>query len=118
MRSKRLSATVILLLSCIASPCATARMACAHGSCSSQQETSRYVCPMHGDVASAEPGTCPKCGMSLRLEDSSTEGRREAKPASDDGSAGGGAAGGAGRPPKIKGGYQDGGTVHSFHSHI
>jgi len=30
--------------------------------------------------------------MSLRLEDSSTEGRREAKPASDDGSAGGGAA--------------------------
>jgi hypothetical protein len=24
-----------------------------------------YVCPMHPDVQSAEPGTCPKCGMGL-----------------------------------------------------
>jgi FtsP/CotA-like multicopper oxidase with cupredoxin domain len=24
-----------------------------------------YACPMHPDVTSAEPGTCPKCGMQL-----------------------------------------------------
>jgi FtsP/CotA-like multicopper oxidase with cupredoxin domain len=24
-----------------------------------------YVCPMHPEVTSAEPGTCPKCGMRL-----------------------------------------------------
>jgi len=24
-----------------------------------------YVCPMHPEVTSAEPGTCPKCGMKL-----------------------------------------------------
>jgi FtsP/CotA-like multicopper oxidase with cupredoxin domain len=24
-----------------------------------------YVCPMHAEVTSAEPGTCPKCGMKL-----------------------------------------------------
>jgi hypothetical protein len=26
---------------------------------------SSYVCPMHADVTSSEPGTCPKCGMKL-----------------------------------------------------
>lgn len=24
-----------------------------------------YVCPMHPEVTSATPGTCPKCGMQL-----------------------------------------------------
>jgi hypothetical protein len=24
-----------------------------------------YVCPMHSDVTSKEPGKCPRCGMSL-----------------------------------------------------
>ena len=24
-----------------------------------------YVCPMHPEVTSATPGSCPKCGMSL-----------------------------------------------------
>lgn len=27
-----------------------------------------YVCPMHGDVRSAQPGKCPKCGMALRRD--------------------------------------------------
>jgi hypothetical protein len=27
-----------------------------------------YVCPMHRDVTSHEPGRCPKCGMKLALQ--------------------------------------------------
>jgi FtsP/CotA-like multicopper oxidase with cupredoxin domain len=30
-----------------------------------QVAASAYVCPMHPDVTSTEPGTCPKCGMRL-----------------------------------------------------
>jgi FtsP/CotA-like multicopper oxidase with cupredoxin domain len=29
------------------------------------QTASSYVCPMHPEVISSEPGTCPKCGMKL-----------------------------------------------------
>ena len=28
-------------------------------------EAKTYVCPMHSDVTSDKPGTCPKCGMDL-----------------------------------------------------
>jgi FtsP/CotA-like multicopper oxidase with cupredoxin domain len=28
-------------------------------------QASSYVCPMHAEVMSSEPGTCPKCGMKL-----------------------------------------------------
>src|SRR5919107_1856646 len=28
-------------------------------------QASSYVCPMHAEVTSTEPGTCPKCGMRL-----------------------------------------------------
>lgn len=28
-----------------------------------------YVCPMHADVTSASPGSCPKCGMALVRKD-------------------------------------------------
>lgn len=28
-----------------------------------------YICPMHGDVRSSQPGKCPKCGMDLVAED-------------------------------------------------
>src|SRR5438309_10721699 len=28
-------------------------------------EASSYACPMHPDVTSTEPGTCPRCGMAL-----------------------------------------------------
>ncbi|MGE3276188.1 MAG: FixH family protein [Vicinamibacterales bacterium] len=34
-----------------------------------------YVCPMHPDVRSHEPGRCPQCGMELVLEEPSDEGR-------------------------------------------
>ena len=28
-------------------------------------ESKKYSCPMHADVKSDKPGTCPKCGMNL-----------------------------------------------------
>jgi hypothetical protein len=28
----------------------------------------KYVCPMHPEIVSDRPGTCPKCGMALVLE--------------------------------------------------
>lgn len=33
-----------------------------------------YVCPMHPEITSKEPGTCPICGMDLVLLDASGEG--------------------------------------------
>ena len=35
------------------------------------QAASSYVCPMHPEVTSSEPGTCPKCGMRLVPSDAS-----------------------------------------------
>lgn len=32
-----------------------------------------YYCPMHKDVTSDKPGTCPKCGMDLILKDDSNK---------------------------------------------
>jgi FtsP/CotA-like multicopper oxidase with cupredoxin domain len=29
------------------------------------QTASSYICPMHSEIISSEPGTCPKCGMKL-----------------------------------------------------
>jgi heavy metal-binding protein len=30
-----------------------------------RQQTTIYTCPMHPEVTSSKPGTCPKCGMTL-----------------------------------------------------
>lgn len=32
-----------------------------------------YTCPMHSEVVSDKPGSCPKCGMALELQTVSTE---------------------------------------------
>jgi len=29
------------------------------------QDKQQYTCPMHPEVQSEQPGTCPKCGMEL-----------------------------------------------------
>jgi len=36
-----------------------------HGSASGTSQQTVYTCPMHPEVTSATPGTCPKCGMTL-----------------------------------------------------
>ncbi len=32
-----------------------------------------YTCPMHPEVRSDKPGSCPKCGMDLVLEENKQE---------------------------------------------
>lgn len=34
---------------------------------SKKQVSGKYTCPMHPEVVSDQPGTCPKCGMALEL---------------------------------------------------
>jgi Cu(I)/Ag(I) efflux system membrane fusion protein len=29
-------------------------------------DSTKYTCPMHPEVISDKPGTCPKCGMDLK----------------------------------------------------
>ncbi len=36
-----------------------------HSHHKTSKEIAQYVCPMHSDVVSDHPGTCPKCGMKL-----------------------------------------------------
>lgn len=40
----------------------------AHGTASPQPATQAvvYTCPMHAEVQSDKPGSCPKCGMTLQ----------------------------------------------------
>jgi hypothetical protein len=33
------------------------------------QDKKKYSCPMHPEVQSDQPGTCPKCGMKLVEKD-------------------------------------------------
>ena len=33
----------------------------------SAQQTAQYTCPMHPDVANAQPGKCPKCGKKTEV---------------------------------------------------
>ena len=51
----------------------------AHGEAGHNHETDHgqvaaaYSCPMHPEVTSDKPGTCPKCGMDLEKTDASTK---------------------------------------------
>jgi hypothetical protein len=50
-----------------ANPNAVEPGAVAHAAASSPVASASvvYACPMHPDVTSTNPGTCPKCGMNL-----------------------------------------------------
>lgn len=47
-----------------------------HAPSRSRKAAAHYTCPMHSEVKSAKPGSCPKCRMDLRL---SREGRGAAE---------------------------------------
>jgi FtsP/CotA-like multicopper oxidase with cupredoxin domain len=40
-----------------------------YGEQSPREQASAWTCPMHPDVVRTEPGTCPKCGMTLLATD-------------------------------------------------
>lgn len=44
------------------------------------QDSKRYACPMHPEVTSTKPGKCPKCGMALRLVETSVDAGTAAAP--------------------------------------
>jgi FtsP/CotA-like multicopper oxidase with cupredoxin domain len=50
----------------------TASMPILYGAGDSTPSASSYVCPMHPEITSNEPGTCPKCGMKLVPGDAPT----------------------------------------------
>lgn len=41
----------------------------AHNSVADSTDTKTYTCPMHPEVISDKPGSCPKCGMELELKE-------------------------------------------------
>ena len=58
---------LILILLSAALPLTEAAQVNAQARSNPQQQDARYTCPMHREVSSAKPGSCPKCGMALRL---------------------------------------------------
>jgi Cu+-exporting ATPase len=48
------------------SACGSARPVSDRGPGAAAQQQALYRCPMHPDVTSTSPGTCPKCGMALQ----------------------------------------------------
>src|SRR5205807_4341462 len=51
-----------------------------------QEKKQKYTCPMHPEVVTDHPGTCPKCGMKLvplKKDERSTPKNREQAPNSD-----------------------------------
>src|SRR5260370_4399614 len=63
-------ATLVLIL---IAPLRPKVSASAGGYSTFQQQ--QYVCPMHPDVVSKSPGTCPKCGMKLRVKTPTARGQ-------------------------------------------
>lgn len=56
----------------------------AHGEAGHNHETDHqvaavYTCPMHPEVTSDKPGTCPKCGMNLEKVDADAKPEEPAK---------------------------------------
>lgn len=39
----------------------------------------KYTCPMHAEVISDQPGSCPKCGMDLVPQDKTQEDEKQSE---------------------------------------
>ena len=79
--------------------------------CSAQETTTAlYRCPMHGEVSSGSPGTCPKCGMKLVANSSNSESNNKSD-SSESGSVGSSKGGVIPDIPVLD---QDGRTLHFY----
>jgi protein SCO1/2 len=81
---------VFLVLAFVASP--PVARAAAHRAVDAIAQETQYVCPMHPDVVSKTPGSCPKCGMTLRARAAESTSSRveETAGAADETAAGSG----------------------------
>lgn len=61
LNSSRALQRLLLIIACLglASPVATGTISVR------RQASARYVCPMHAEVTSSKPGSCPRCNMKL-----------------------------------------------------
>ena len=65
---KRGSASIIIFVAFVIIASPSAPGAAVRGPARSVDQETQYVCPMHPDVVSRLPGSCPKCGMTLRAQ--------------------------------------------------
>jgi protein SCO1/2 len=63
---KRIAASMLVFLALAFVPSPPVVRAAADGAVDPITQETQYVCPMHPDVVSKTPGSCPKCGMTLR----------------------------------------------------
>ncbi|MCG3165018.1 MAG: hypothetical protein POELPBGB_00778 [Bacteroidia bacterium] len=68
MNTKKKLNNLLVLLVLIFSGCNNTGKQQQHSAEHGQHETAVYTCPMHPEVESPEPGTCPKCKMKLELK--------------------------------------------------
>jgi hypothetical protein len=62
-----LATSIAATVACASAPPATA--ASTHQDKGAVNTATAYVCPMHPEVTSPTPGTCPKCNMKLVVKE-------------------------------------------------
>jgi hypothetical protein len=78
--TKQISILIAVVITCVAS---VARAQTAQSSAVAVPQPStkqKYSCPMHPEVVTGQPGSCPKCGMKLVLANSEPATAREEQP--------------------------------------
>jgi cytochrome oxidase Cu insertion factor (SCO1/SenC/PrrC family) len=115
-----IAATLFLALSCVSTSALAQKRAHAKATKPAAQKAAapgEYSCPMHASVVSKTPGTCPKCGMSLRLVEHKEETHADAHENQSTHAPGvGGAQSGASRMaiPDLELLDQDGRKIHFY----